>query len=235
MIRRFAKRFASLKVTVYLILALTVLFCMGLLVPQKDLLGREGYMAWAAEHPDLVSFLDKYQFTDIYSAYYMLALWGVFFFQLAIVMNKRIPVIVRRLKEHALPASVDDLGPSRRALAGVRAERAVEVLKGMRYSICVEGASFHAVRNRLSPLATIVFHLSFFLLLLGGVTSFYTKFQGEVNLAEGEAFTGQYTRKFGPRIGQMPEASFVLDYIKPELRENEGEIEAAIKSFAKKK
>ena len=79
------------------------------------------------------------------------------------------------------------------------------------------------MKNRYSPLAFAMFHISFYLILLGGLISFYTEFIGYVDLAQGEPFSGelhQYNQNPGPRmpkIGSIPDASFTIKSIVPHV------------------
>jgi len=49
-----------------------------------------------------------------------------------------------------------------------------------------------AVKHRSAPLGSLLFHSSFLLLALGGAMLYYTRFDGRVRLAEGQAFDGRY-------------------------------------------
>ncbi len=209
--------FRSLKLTIALIICLAVVFLLGVMVPQKDLLGKDLYLRWQAEKPGLVSFLEFLGLTDIYIAPITLALWVVFFLNLIMVMSKRIPSIWRRCAGREVPAGVDAVkaGMNYETIEGGSLGDVEAALKGRGYKIFSEGGAFRAIRNRLSPLATLFFHLSFLLLLVGGVTSFYTKFRAEAHVAEGETFIGEYDRVARPKIGGIPRASVRIESIEP--------------------
>jgi cytochrome c biogenesis protein ResB len=78
-----------------------------------------------------------------------------------------------------------------------------------------------AIKNRFSPLATLLYHLSFFLILVGGVISLYTRFTATVDLAEGETFRGdlaQYSQYPSmPKFGSPPHAEFIIEKIELEV------------------
>ncbi len=164
-----------------------------------------------------MSFLEFLGLTDIYIAPITLALWVVFFLNLIMVMSKRIPSVWRRCAGREVPAGVDAVkgGMNYETIEGGGMEDVEAALKGKGYKIFSEGGAFRAIRNRLSPLATLLFHLSFLLLLVGGVTSFYTKFRGEVRVAVGETFVGEYGKFDRPKIGGIPRASFSVESIEP--------------------
>ena len=85
---------------------------------------------------------------------------------------------------------------------------------------------FFGVKNRYSPLAFAFFHLSFFLILLGGSISFYTTFIGYVDLANGETFMGElerYNRSPSPslpKVGRIPQVAFTVTSITPQVVKN---------------
>ena len=83
---------------------------------------------------------------------------------------------------------------------------------------------FYAVKNRFSPIATLLFHFSFFLMLLGGVITVYTRFSATVDLAEGEFFSGaleQYHGSFRmPKIGVPPDIPFAVEKITPVIEQD---------------
>lgn len=217
MFNKLLNLFRSLRFTIFLIICLTSVFLIGLMVPQKDLLGRELYLKWKSEKPALVSFLEALDFTEIYISPITIALWGLFFLNLLFIMSNRIPNIWRRCFKEDLKVNMDSLKGSRNyeVIDGVDIKNAGDVLKDKGYKVLYMDNALHAVKNRLSPLATILFHLSFFLLLSGGVISFYTRFIAEAEVAVGETFSGQYTKLKRPKIGGIPTTTFVVEAIEP--------------------
>jgi cytochrome c biogenesis protein ResB len=97
-----------------------------------------------------------------------------------------------------------------------------KILKG--YSLFGSADNFLAIKNRFSPLGNILFHLSFFLILVGGLLTTYTRFTANLDLAEGEYFTGQleqYTLPVRlPKIGSSPSVRFYVERIEPEVVNN---------------
>ena len=77
------------------------------------------------------------------------------------------------------------------------------------------------MKNRLSPIAFGLFHISFFLILLGGIISIYTRFAGILDIAAEETFQGEINRYVAnpqmPKIGTPPRVSFTVKSIKPML------------------
>lgn len=231
MLNKLIKYLTSLRFTILLICLLGVIFALGLLIPQKSLM-REIYFEWQENSPGLVAFLDALQLTEIYTSWVTLALWGLFFLNLALVMWQRMPLVRKRIEmpesrivapetasgyifrqTYALPAEMD--GPA-----------VINLLTKRGYSVLGDGKGFFGVKNRYSPLAFAFFHLSFFLILLGGAISIYTTFIGYVDLAQGESFQGELERYNEaprpalPKVGGIPKVAFTITSITPQVVRN---------------
>ena len=228
MSNKLTKYLSSLRFTILLISLLGLMFLLGLWIPQISLV-KQLYIQWKANSPKLVAVLDALQLTDIYTSRLMLTLWGFFFLNLALVTWKRLPLIKSRVAlveskitdpstagsysfklTCALPSGMDE--------ASVYA-----YLRAQRYAVIARGPRFYGVKNRLSPIASALFHLSFFLILLGGLTSMYTQFYGHLELAEGETFRGDIDRYSQmpppslPKIGSPPKVAFAVQSIVPQV------------------
>lgn len=228
MFKKIYKFLTSLRFTITLICLLGLVFIIGLWIPQKDLL-RTIYVEWKQNSPTLVSFLDFFQLTSIYTSWVTLTLWFFFFINLSLVVWQRLPLIKKRIEltperiadpetvagysfKNSYPLTDDQDGASlRKSLAG----------KG--FALIGDENGWYGVKNRYSPIAFALFHLSFFLILLGGVISVYSQFIGYVDLAQNEPFTGelaQYNQKLTPRmpkIGSIPDVSFTIQSIVPRV------------------
>jgi len=224
MIKKIVKFLSSLRFTIFLISLVGVMFSLGLWIPQKSLV-RGMYLQWQAKAPALVAVLDALRLTTIYSSPLMLSVWGLFFLNLSLVMWQRIPVIKSRIaisgKKLVDPESAAGY-PYRASFAlpqGMSCDSLLKFLATRRYHAIREGDRFFAVKNRLSPIAFGLFHVSFFLILLGGMTSIYTKFTGLLDLAEGETFQGEVARYVPvpnlPKIGGPPQVAFKILKIVP--------------------
>lgn len=216
-LNKFLQVFKSLRFTIVILICLTVLFLLGVVVPQKDLLGRDLYLNWKDSNPLLVSFLEFLDLTDIYTSPLTLLLWGLFFLNLLTVIFKRIPSIWKRYAEEFIPRNIQSLERSKNyeVIHGQGMDSVKDALTKKGYAFLSRENAFWGVKNRISPLATVLFHLSFLLLLVGGVMTFYTEFRAESPVAEGETFTGQYRWVRPPKIGTIPTTTFTVEEIKP--------------------
>lgn len=226
MLQRLLKYLGSLRFTIIPIALLGIIFLLGLWIPQKGILQQEQYLEWQANSPRLVAFLDFLGLTDIYTSPITLTLWVLFFLNLTLVMWQRIPLVRRKVafSDNKLEDPCAAAGyPFRSTIelpAGVTPEAVPGLFSRAGYRFYGTAGSFYAVKNRFAPVASLLFHLSFFLILLGGVVSKYSRFIGNLDIAQGESFHGEPERYASislPKIGTPPEIAFRVVSIAPEV------------------
>ncbi len=228
MFKKLIKSLSSLRFTIVLISLLGVMFIIGLWVPQISLV-KGLYLEWHRNSPNLVAFLDALGLTRVYTSPLTVTLWFFFFLNLSLVIRQRIPLVRHRIslssKNIVDPEKAAGYSFSRSFLlpSGVGGGSIISLLRKKRYTVLGDADGFYGVKNRLSPLAFLIFHLSFFLILLGGVISVYTEFIGYLDLAQGETFRGEAERynasplpKF-PSFGSTPAATFTVKSIEPHV------------------
>ena len=207
MLEGFIRRLGSLRTTAWILAGLVIVFLAGLIVPQKDLIGEEQYTIWKVEHPDLVGALEIFNLTDIYASPLIMVLWSLFFLNLLLVMARRLPLIVQScfIKSGEQTSVKPFKGGVQEVVKGAAIDDVERVLRKRRYFVIRSPLSLQAVKNRFTPLATLFFHLSFLLLLAGGLLSFYSKFSNLVHIAEGEEFSYSFsTRRLPEFWGKTP-------------------------------
>jgi len=228
MFNKLIKYLSSLRFTILLICLLGLIFAIGLWIPQKRLL-KTIYLAWQKNSPELVAFLDALGLTTIYTSPITLTLWLLFFLNLSLVLWQRLPVIRSRITLIE-PKTVDPLTaagyPFKRSYplqAEVDGDAVIAMLRKRRFTVLGDASGFYGIKNRLAPIAFMLFHLSFFLILLGGVISVYTEFIGYLDLTQGESFHGElsrYNTSLGlkiPAVGSPPATSFTVKSIVPQV------------------
>jgi hypothetical protein len=231
MFNKLIKYLSSLRFTILLICLLGMIFAIGLWVPQKRLL-KTIYLAWQAKSPALVAFLDSLGLTTIYTSPITITLWLLFFLNLSLVLWQRIPLVKSRitLSETKITDPVTSGGyPFRGSYPlpdDVSGAAVVGLLDKRGFAMIGNESGFYGVKNRLAPIAFMLFHLSFFLILLGGLISVYTEFIGYVDLAQGESFQGELHRynvspsPKMPEIGSPPEIPITVKSIVPQVVKN---------------
>src|SRR6185369_17656216 len=191
----------------------------------ESMVSQAMYAQWQQGSPKLVATLKALGFLSIYTSPIMLILWGLFFLNLSLVMWQRLPLLKKRisLSETRITdpafASGYPFSSSYMLPAQLDGEAVIGYLRKHRYKVLGDESGFYAVKNRLSPIAFGLFHLSFFLILLGGLTSVYTKFVGVIELAEGESFQGNIAQYVPTpslaKLGAPPKVSFTVKSIEP--------------------
>jgi len=218
--------FKSLRFTLLIISLLGAMFILGLWIPQESMVSQAMYSQWQQNSPKVVATLKALGFLKIYTSPIMLALWGFFFLNLSLVMWQRLPLIKKRiaLSETSIVDPATAPGYSFRTYYHLTEQHdgaaLINSLRKHRYTVLGDGGGFYAVKNRLSPIAFGLFHISFFFILLGGLTSVYTRFGGVLEIAEGESFQGelaQYVPTPGlAKIGTPPRVAFTVKSIEPQ-------------------
>lgn len=217
----------SLRGTAWLILALALVFLLGLWIPQKGIMEYDQYLRWKETSPTLFQFVDTLRLNEIYTSPVTFALWVLFFINLTLVTWRRLPVIRTQVALPILPLKEPEQLTAFAyhrtvALGDVPPELLLERFTSAGYEVVGEPERFHGVKYRLSPALSLLFHISFFLMLLGGLISNYTRFQGVVDLGVGETFRGELERYSEqpqlPKMGRLPENEITVVSVTPQVQ-----------------
>ena len=141
-------------------------------------------------------------------------------------IGARVPAIVRRVGRLPVPDSSPRVSADAHPLEGAWSlERAASALKTAGFPTRVSGDGWAwGVRNRYAPLGTIVFHLSFFVIIAGALLALDPRalYVGKAVVAEGESFdisTHAFSEEPVPR-DPRPDVAFTLDTLTPEFHED---------------
>ncbi len=219
------QRFRSLRTSLYLMLALLAIFILGQLIPQRSILLPAELEAFRTGYPALFRALDAAGFLRIHSSPLTLAVLGLFFANLALNWVSGLKLALRRVRVDVPPPGMSEPDEEIPAPAGNEdsvIERMREGLRGYRFHR--EGGRFLAVRNRFGPFGHLLFHLSFIIILAGGLTVYYTRTTGVARVTEGQMFTGtaaEYSSLRPPKAGSPPDIAFMVQDIEPEFVRDE--------------
>ncbi len=231
MLKKLIKYLSSLRFTIVLISLLGVMFIIGLWVPQQRLL-KTVYLEWQKNTPDLVAFLDTFGLTNVYTSPFTISIWSLFFLNLSLVLWQRWPVVKNRIAVSdakivdPVTASAYPFRQSFLISTEITDASILLSLSKKGFTLRGDAGGFYGIKNRLAPLAFMLFHLSFFLVLLGGLVTVYTEFIGFIDLAQGEKFQGELIRYNTmpipkmPAIGSIPNVSFKVQSIEPKVVRN---------------
>ena len=187
----------SLKTTVLLICLLALLLFLNVALPQERVVGEERFQEITDASPIATFVLADLGLGRISVSPVFLGFLGLFFVHLVAVLVKRTGVTIRRTRLR--PPSVETLetwAAAERSLHGEAPEEVdrrhvLGVLKGFGYrSVPVADAAVWSVKHRSAPLGFLLFHLSFFLICIGGAAIYYTRSVGTARVVEEYEFTG---------------------------------------------
>lgn len=184
-----ARRTAVISVSI-----VTGLLVLSRAVPQRgdfappmfaQLLAGSAWLGWA----------DRLGLTDIFRSAPMLGAFTVLLLNLWLSFATRLEHMRREVIVTARPATAKALAraPLYRAVAvpaGAEGplERLRVFLETQKYATDVAGGALRAMRNRYSVYGSVLFHLSFLLLLAGMALRLYTSFHGSIIMGVGESF-----------------------------------------------
>ena len=229
MIRSLYNKLASLRLALYLILALVIVLLLGQWIPQRNVVSREAYLQWKSAMPQTVSALEWAGLTRIYTSPLTLAVWSVFFLNLTVVMIQRAGIVRKKL---TIVVPADDaifrstaypVGRTIPLRKDMDHDALSKTFRKSGYMFYGTKERFLLLKNRFAPVATILFHVSFFLLLIGAVVMAYTRFTATVDIAEGEDFDGRLERYQVPvrlpKVGEAPDVRFLVERIQPVIEQ----------------
>lgn len=221
--------FLSARVTVLLLCLLALLLLLSIVLPQDPTHGAETVASLARERPVMGFLLETLGMRRMATSPVFLAVLGLFFLNLALVLASRVGPTWRRIairprSEKGLEAwsrleeRLDAPLP-----AGWKTGEAARTLRGFGYQVRRPGERIlFGVKHRTAPLGFLLFHLSFFLLCAGGVLIYYTRFVGSAVLSEGQPFLGRYTEvERRPLLGEIPSPDFALVSVDPRFERGE--------------
>ena len=163
-------------------------------------------------------------------------LYALFFLNLILVGIRRVPAVIRQCQKTGLPQGREELNRFNHAApvkgAGFRVPEFRHYLKRRGYQVQVDESAYkvagdrrpatlvYASSGRFSPLGNLLFHASFFLILVGAVVNAYYRFEGRAIIAEGRPFTGgkaEYQWINGATATALPEVNFDVEKIEADF------------------
>ncbi len=223
--------FLSRKVTLLLIFIQASCYFIGAVIPQRSIMTSAELLKWQTARPKIFALLESLGFMHVFSSRFTYMLTALFFLHLVLVTWQRIPAIrsTVRLPEKANISatsfnglySCDLLLPSINELSILTA-----ILSGYGYKMIPGDGCFRGIKNRFSPIGSLLFHVSFIIMLAGGMLIFHSRFSGVTYVTEGQEFYGtaaEYSRivRFSDIRSSVPHIAFRLISIKPEFEKNE--------------
>ena len=217
------RKLRSTRLTIFLLVTLLVIFVLGQIIPQKMLLKYEDYLAIKDSWPAVTKVIEIFGLFEIYTSPVALVVFTLFFLNLLVVMSSR----VSSIKAKCSPPKIADVSGTIQVQAGVSdMAKAMRIVRGklMGYRFYSDKDRFAAVRFRFGPFGHLLFHLSFFFLLVGGLLVFYTRTVGTILVTEGDSFsagTQNFLALSRSYLDRAPDISFRVAKITPVFKKEE--------------
>ncbi len=183
-----------------LITTLIIFFLLfGLFIPQRPFMTFKEYEAWKRSSPRSVEVLEALGLLHVYSHPFLTILFVLLLLSVLACTLKRLPEVRGRISSRK-SSFLNGPQTLRMEIPHI-SERVLERLrdylrkKGFRLSDAEDG--FMAVKNPYSCLGSILFHVSFLLIMTGAIISMRTRFTGTLILSEGQPFSGRMEQFYG--------------------------------------
>ncbi len=223
--------FLSRKTTVTLIALQALIYFLGAIIPQRIIMNPAEYKEWQQHWPALVKVLEAVGLTSVFSSPVTYLLTALFFFHLVLVTWYRFAAIRSAIrlpgKAHVTISSMDGLEIKSLQLSAVSDQQTLrEAVVRNGYTVIDGDGCFRGVKHRFSQFGSLLFHLSFLVILAGAITIFHSRFSGGAHVTVGQEFHGSsqeyfHVRRFSTFRNAYPEMHFKLAGIRPVFEKNE--------------
>jgi len=183
-----------MRTALVLLLALATAAIFGSLFPQENL-SPQRVQQYASDHPTLAPLLDRLGMFDVFGAPWFMAIYLALLTALVACLVPRITTYVRlqRARPHPPRPLLDRYHNHASFQAAVSPEQAVQVtrrvLKRRRYRLAAHGrGELSAEKGYLREAGSLLFHLSFLVLLVGLAFGKGFGYRGQATVIEGETW-----------------------------------------------
>lgn len=221
-LRQAWREFRSMRTALILLFTIAVASILGSLFPQRGL-SPQRVAQYLADHPGIGPTLDRLGMFDVFGSAWFTAIYVALLTALVACLVPRTRAFARMVRarpprsgagldRYRNTAAFDPAVPPEQALAAAR-----RVLRRRRYRVAVHGDSVAAEKGYLREAGSLLFHVSFLLLLVGLAYGKGWGYRGQVTLVEGDTISNTRVnydaftpgRWYGPE--QLPQFSLRLD------------------------
>ena len=221
-VRQAWREFRSMRTALILLFTIAVAAILGSLFPQRGL-APQRVAQYLADHPGVGPTLDRLGMFDVFGSAWFTAIYVALLTALVACLIPRARAFARMVRarpprsgagldRYRNTATFDPAVPPEQALAAAR-----RVLRRRRYRAAVHGDAVAAEKGYLREAGSLVFHVSFLLLLVGLAYGKGWGYRGQVTLVEGDTISNTRVnydaftpgRWYGPE--QLPQFSLRLD------------------------
>ena len=222
-IRRWLRRqydfLASSRLAVVLLAVLAAMLTVYLLVPQLDPGDAEALRRWDEASGVAGRLARALGLTNVQHSWLLFSTYVLLFVNLVLCMIRRFRAVLRLYRFPKGPPAVSRLWLHCEVNGtDIEAEAAAAAIRRKGYRTLVDGNTIYGLRGRLAILGHWVFHLSFLVLIVGGmwVALAPDAFRGTVGIGEGEPFdllTAPFLATKISRSQDLPELRFKMEKI----------------------
>ncbi|MBW2526631.1 MAG: cytochrome c biogenesis protein ResB [Deltaproteobacteria bacterium] len=192
---------------------------LGRVLPQRDEMLEEDWLAQVEQNPGLMAVYETLGLNDIASSPILYVCFVLLYLNLGMNMVRRLRTLPKQMKVKVARKGVGALRKSScyrvsEVPAGATdpVTPAVALLSARRFKVVTDGQRLSAVRNRSSLWGSVLFHGSMFVIGVGGLLSLFGRFHALAVLGEGEVFDGTRAAYMAVFPRDLPEERL------PELR-----------------
>ena len=211
---------ASRRLAVVLLAVLAVLLALYLLVPQLDPTDAEALRRWEEARGVAGRLARSLGLTDVQHSWLLFTTYVLLFVNLLLCMTRRFRAVMKLCRFPVSPPTVSPLWLQREVNGTGRLEpgQAAAAIRKKGYRTLVDGNTIYGLRGRFAIVGHWVFHLSFLVLIVGGmwVALGPDTFRGTVGIGEGEPFdllTAPFLATKISRSQDLPELRFKMEKI----------------------
>jgi cytochrome c biogenesis protein ResB len=226
--RQVLRRLSSSRATIALLCLLSLLLLLNVVIPQASVLGERDFGDLATRSRSNFFILISLGLGRLPTSPVFLTVLGLFFLQLALVLIVRAEPTLRRIRmQRRSRSGLEAWTRTHESLSSPLPmswdlRRATRTLRGYGYQVKrIDDRLLWGVKHRTAHLGFLLFHLSFFLLFVGGMLIYYTRTVGTAVLTEGQSFSEFREILRRAPMGEGPELSFTVDSVDPRFERGE--------------
>ncbi len=193
-LRQMWREFRSMRTALILLLALATAAIFGSLFPQQNI-SPQRVQQYANDHPGLATLLDRLGMFDVFGAPWFMAIYLALLTALVACLVPRVAAYLRllRTRPHQPRARLDRYRNFASFHTTASPEQAVELtrqtLKCRRFRLAAHGpGELSAEKGYLREASSLLFHVSFLVLLIGLAYGKGFGYRGQATIVEGETW-----------------------------------------------
>lgn len=196
-LRKAWRRLRTMRTAIILLLLLSAGASIGSFFPQRPI-DKAAVTAFIQRNPTTAPAFEFFGLFDVFGAWWFMLIYGLLLVSLVGCLVPRARAFVRSLRTK--PRATSSMPSQQRYQSGhvsLTADAALDAaenaLRKKRFRVTRDGDMINADRGNAREGGSLLFHIAFFLLLVGMSAGKFFGFSGQVAVVEGESFTDTHT------------------------------------------